>query len=199
MDPRQNNMGGHHACYMGPAIDAGRLRISGSSVSLDGRALRQIYVDETMQRRCEVVRDLPETGAPRTFRFDLNRGAEKHFVLTRATASAQEQLVRSPQGGSRLIDIDHPRRRTGIPSAHGVAQLGGNDFIPAQRESPLQLGQGNSVGIGAHEVGRPKPNDQRQFRAVQDRPRGDGNRFAAGGEFLREGLAAVRQSGAENR
>ena len=43
-----------------------------------------------------------------------------------------------------------------------------------------------------HQIGRPKPDGQRQFGAVQDRPRRDGGLFAAGGAFVSEALAAVR-------
>ena len=56
----------------------------------------------------------------------------------------------------------------------------------------LQLQRGNSVEIRGHQIGRPKPDGQRQFGAVQDRPRRDGGLFAAGGAFVSEALAAVR-------
>ena len=176
-------------------IDAGRAGIGGPTVSLDRRALRHIGGDETMQRRGGEVLDLSETNAPRAVSIDLNRAGEEHFALARAPTAARERLVLAPQGERRFVDLDNPRKRSTIRSGHSAAQLGGEQprcFIGAERELLLQLQRGNSVGMRGHRIGRPKPDGQRQFGAVQDRPRRDGGLFAAGGAFVSEALAAVR-------
>jgi hypothetical protein len=115
-------------------------------------------------------------------------------ALTRAPTAAREWRFFAAQWKRLLVDFDNSCGRPPIRGDHGAAQLGGEQprrFVGAERELPSQLQRGNSSGIYGYQIGRPKPDGQRRFRAVQDRPRRGGRLFTTGSAFVSETLAAV--------
>ena len=160
--------------------------------------------DEGVQARGGDVRDRCQPQSAGSAVVHLHRHGDEHLAVGAASLPAFRRIGLGAEGDRRLVDLHQAGKRRAVGRHRGAAQLAAQQpgrLVRAEPQLLLQLQGGDAVGMGGHQIRRPKPDGERQLRSVHHRPGGDRRLLAAAGalpgerlgrQFPAFGMAAVR-------
>ena len=124
-----------------------------------------------MQAGGRVVGHRGETDAARTAILDLDRADDEDLALVTAPTAAAHGIMLAAARDRGFVDLDQAGQRAAVRGDHAAAQLGAEQpcrLVRAEGELALQLQRRDAVGMGRHQIGRPKPDGQRQLGLMHD-------------------------------
>lgn len=146
------------------------------SVCVDGRPGSDVPLGKRREGVLAEVRNHLHADAPCSGSSLLYRDRDQNrFASFELTAAAQPGLG---PAHPRVVEFDVAVQRFARRVHHGASELvqeqpGG--LVPAEGQLALQKQGRDPALVGRHQIGRPKPDRQREPGPMQDRARGQGN------------------------